>query len=132
MNILVVEDNRVQSRIVKRCLDQRRRGDFVKVIPDAEEALKLLRDDAMQFDLLLLDWMLPSTSGMDVLQRVRQSGRHSDVRVIMQTAKDRKEHVEQAIEAGADDYLVKPLDCEALLRKVRKYDPNPSAPFGEV
>jgi len=51
MNILVVEDNRVQSRIVKRCLDQRRRGDFVKVIPDAEEALKLLRDDAMRSSL---------------------------------------------------------------------------------
>lgn len=86
----------------------------------------------MQFDLLLLDWMLPSTSGIDVLQRVRPFDRHSAVRVIMQTAKDRRGHVKQAIEAGADDCLVKPVDCDALLRKVHKNDPDPRSPCGEV
>lgn len=111
--ILLVEDTSVHARIVDRCLGD---GYNVSVEESAEAALYRLSRDA--FDLLIVDWTLPGASGLRLVQTLKQSDRFSELPIIMQTAKDRAEHVRQAVRAGADDYLVKPISCSALRNKV--------------
>lgn len=118
MRILVIEDNRIQARIVKRCLREGRHQ--FTLVESSEEALDCLEDDA-GYDLLIIDWMLPGTSGLDFVRALRNSETFRDIPIIMQTAKDRPEHVQLALEAGVDDYVVKPLlDCTSFLNKINK------------
>ena len=124
MNILVVEDNAVQGRIVERCLSEHVAYDNLTSVRNAEEALDVLRSDAA-FDVLIIDWMLPGISGIDLVRAIRGRTAFDSVYIIMQTAKDRAEHVEKALDAGADNYVIKPLDCDALGKKIAHshYDP---------
>lgn len=123
MRILVIEDNRIQARIVERCLQS---GGFeeVTIVGSSEEALDCLRDDR-GYDLLIIDWMLPGVSGLEFVRVLRESDSFQDTPIIMQTAKDRKEHLDQARKAGVDGYVVKPLlSCESLLNQIRKVKAN--------
>lgn len=121
MRILVVEDNRIQARIVKRCL---REGGFHRdctFVQSSEEALDRLDDKEGGYDLLIIDWMLPGVSGLDFVRVLRNSPSFRDIPIIMQTAKDRPEHVQQALDVGVDDYVVKPLlNCASLIEKVNR------------
>lgn len=120
MRILVVEDNRVQARIVERCLREGSLHHDVTVVESSEEALDRLDGDN-DYDLLIIDWMLPGVSGLDFVRVLRGSASFRDIPIIMQTAKDRPEHVQQALEVGIDDYVVKPLlRCKSLSKKVSK------------
>ena len=65
----------------------------------------------------IIDWMMPQMDGAEVCRRIRASGKL--VHVIMLTARDRKEDAVEALDAGADDYLVKPFDRGELLARVR-------------
>jgi two-component system response regulator MtrA len=80
-----------------------------------EEALELMESDP-DFDLLILDLMLPGIDGFEVCRRVRRS---SNVPVLMLTAKSEVEDVVAGLELGADDYVVKPFDGAELLARVR-------------
>lgn len=117
MNILVVEDNAVQGRIVERCLSERVEYDSLTVVRDAEDALDTLRNDA-SYDVLIIDWMLPGVSGIKLVRAIRSREAFDAMYIVMQTAKDRAEHLEEALDAGADNYVIKPLDCDALARKI--------------
>lgn len=119
MRILVIEDNRIQARIVERCLQEGGEYEDFTIVNSSEEALNCLdRDEA--YDLLIIDWMLPGVSGLEFARALRDSESFHDIPIIMQTAKDRPEHVQQAIKAGVDDYVVKPLNCRSLLEKISK------------
>lgn len=119
MRILVIEDNRIQARIVERCLQTGGFDDFT-FVSSSEEALDCLKDDR-GYDLIIIDWMLPGVSGLEFVRVLRESDSFCDTPIIMQTAKDRKEHLEQAREAGVDGYVVKPLlSCESLLNQIQK------------
>ena len=119
MRILVIEDNRIQARIVERCLQEGGPYDLT-FVRSSEEALNCLEEEE-GYDLLIIDWMLPGTSGLDFARILRNSKSFRDIPIIMQTAKDRPEHVQQALAAGVDDYVVKPLlDCRSLIQKIRK------------
>lgn len=69
-------------------------------------------------DLILLDWMMPGTSGLELLRRLRKSESHCSIPIIMLTAKDDDEHSIQALDAGADDYITKPFSPRALLARI--------------
>jgi two-component system, OmpR family, manganese sensing response regulator len=69
------------------------------------------------YDLLILDWMLPGDDGVSLCQQYRQAGKASPV--LMLTAKDTTADKVMGLDAGADDYLVKPVDIEELLARVR-------------
>jgi CheY-like chemotaxis protein len=119
MRILVIEDNRIQSRIVERCLRTGGFEDFTTVA-SSEDALARLEEDD-DYDLLIIDWMLPGVSGIDFVHALRSSESFHSIPIIMQTAKDRPEHVEKARKAGVNGYVVKPvLNCSSLVHQIKK------------
>ena len=113
MRLLLAEDERRVRAFVARGLSEE--GFQVRETGDGAEALDLL--EAEQFDLLLLDWMLPRRSGLEVLRTLR--GRNDVTPIIMLTARDAVSDRTLALNEGADDYLVKPFAFEELLARVR-------------
>jgi sigma-B regulation protein RsbU (phosphoserine phosphatase) len=115
--ILVVDDTEANRRMLQRRL--RRQGFVVEVAADGETALGML--NARTFDAVLLDVMMPGISGLDVLRRVRQRRDPTDLPVIMATAKDQSADIVEALEAGANDYVTKPLDFPVVLARLRTH-----------
>lgn len=112
--ILVVEDSRIHARIIKRCLGE---AYDLSVEATAEEAVPLLVGEP--FDLLIIDWGLPGASGLSLVRTLRNDYDFREIPILMQTAKDRAQHVTEALDAGVDDYIVKPVNCELLIKKVK-------------
>ncbi|MBJ6760884.1 response regulator transcription factor [Myxococcaceae bacterium JPH2] len=113
MPILVVEDEVRVRAFLERGLSEE--GFLVRVCSSGDEARDLLRDG--RFDLVLLDWMIPGLSGLDLLQALR--ARQDITPVLMLTARDAVADRIAALNAGADDYLVKPFSFEELLARIR-------------
>ena len=110
--ILIIEDDEAIVRVLRRALAYD--GYLVDVALDGETGLVLARDTHP--DLVILDWMLPGMDGLEVCQRLRAGG---NVPVLMLTAKDTTADRVQGLDAGADDYLVKPFEIEELSARVR-------------
>ncbi|MEO1298076.1 MAG: response regulator transcription factor [Cyanobacteria bacterium J06636_16] len=113
MIILLVEDDPAQLKPLRIALSES--GYLVDGVEDAQEAQWLMTNK--DYDLLILDWMLPSVSGVSLCQQYRQMGKISPV--LMLTAKDTTADKVLGLDAGADDYLVKPIDIPELLARVR-------------
>ncbi|SRR5579883_474234 len=113
MLILLVEDDLAQLEPLQAALLQA--GHIVDAIEDGETAQWLLGQK--DYDLLILDWMLPKVSGVALCQYYRRSGKTAPV--LMLTAKDTTADKVMGLDAGADDYLVKPVDVVELLARVR-------------
>ena len=111
-NILVVDDELSNRRIVEQVLS--RAGYSVETADDGAEALKRL--DAFRPDLIVLDFMMPEISGMDVLRELRK--REDDTPVIMITAYGDAETKRRALENGAAGLLTKPIDFAALRQEI--------------
>ncbi|MCG6920025.1 MAG: response regulator [Acidobacteria bacterium] len=114
VSILVVDDNELNRDMLSRRLGGR--GFQVETAEDGTLALGRL--DEKSFDIVLLDVMMPGLSGLDVLGRVRERWSESDLPVIMVTARDATEDVVEALRAGANDYVTKPLDFPVVLARV--------------
>lgn len=116
-HILLVEDEPSISGFVRRGLIFE--GYDVKVVEDGHEALDSIRDRTP--DLLILDLMLPGLDGIDVARRLRAAEAQDGGRlpILMLTARDTIANRVSGLEAGADDYLVKPFDFDELLARVR-------------
>jgi DNA-binding response OmpR family regulator len=132
MALLVVEDERRVRSFLERGLSEE--GFAVVACVDAVGAVEVLEAGAVE--LVLLDWMLPGESGVDLLRR-RRAG--ADVTpVIMLTARDALEDRVAALDAGADDYVVKPFAFEELLARVRavlrraRGKPSPTLRCGDL
>ncbi|MBD1843268.1 response regulator transcription factor [Cyanobacteria bacterium FACHB-63] len=113
MLILLVEDDPLQLEPLQAALEKA--GHIVDAIAEAMTARSLMLD--RPYDLLILDWMLPQTSGIELCRRFRQAGKTAPV--LMLTAKDTTIDKVTGLDAGADDYLVKPVDVMELLARVR-------------
>jgi DNA-binding response OmpR family regulator len=114
-SLLVVDDNEMNRDMLARRLA--RRGYTVTVAADGYQALAMI--EAQQFDLMLLDIMMPGISGLDVLKTVRQRYAAADLPVIMATAKDQSEDIVTALQLGANDYVTKPLDFPVVLARTQ-------------
>lgn len=113
MRILVVEDN---PRMANMICDALRDACYaVDLACDSEPAMELL--DFENFDLIVLDWMLPGTSGLDLLRNWRRQGHQ--LPILMLSARDEIEDRIGGLDAGADDYLTKPFAVGELLARVR-------------
>lgn len=114
MNIGVLEDDQPQSEMLRSWLDSE--GYSVSSAASGTEFIQLVKKQP--FDLLILDWELPDTTGFEVLKQVRQL---LGVRapVLFTTQRDDEQDIVTALEAGADDYLVKPLRRAELLARVK-------------
>ncbi len=120
MRILVVDDSRVARNIVKNMLKSMYHVEdgFVEA-SNGEEAWSVLQTSPV--DLVLLDWNMALLNGIDLLRRVRQNDKFKALPVIMVTSEAAKYNVIEAVKAGANDYLIKPLTEKNLYEKVRKY-----------
>lgn len=114
-HILVVEDEEKLAKFVQ--LELGYEGYKVTVANDGLSGLMAARD--AEPDLVLLDWMMPGLSGVEVCRRLRATG--ATMPVILLTAKDGIEDRVAGLDAGADDYVVKPFSIEELLARVRAH-----------
>ncbi len=115
VHILLVEDDPRLARFVE--LELGYEGYQVSVVPDGLAGLTAARESDP--DLVILDWMLPGLSGLEICRRLRSTG--SQVPVILLTAKDEISDRVAGLDAGADDYVVKPFSVEELLARVRAH-----------
>jgi DNA-binding response OmpR family regulator len=123
MRILIVEDDRNIAYLAQYHV--RKLGhEAVTVVNSGSQVLNLLGEE--RFDLVLLDWMLPDISGIDILRHIRMTEPHRETPVVMMTARNRPEDVLAAIEAGANDYIVKPFERTVLQGKVGKLLAKPN------
>ncbi|RUR80202.1 two-component system response regulator RppA [Chlorogloeopsis fritschii PCC 9212] len=113
MRILLVEDDLEQLEPLQGILSEA--GYIVDAAEDGEIAQWLISQK--EYDLLILDWMLPTISGLSLCRQYRLSGKTAPV--LMLTAKDTTPDKVMGLDAGADDYLVKPADLIELLARVR-------------
>src|SRR6185503_14767419 len=113
MRILVVEDDHQHAAIIARGM--RKHAFAVDVADDGEQALFFAETN--DYDLVVLDVMLPKRDGFDVCRTLRAAG--SRVPILMLTARDAVADRVAGLETGADDYLVKPFDFAELLARVR-------------
>lgn len=113
MNVLIVEDDDAVARFLAQALDEAGYG--TQLCDDGTRALHLASEQA--FDLILLDVMLPGLNGLEVCRRLRT--REVRTPILMITARDTTEDKVQGLDAGADDYLVKPFQVDELLARVR-------------
>jgi PAS domain S-box-containing protein len=115
--ILVVDDNALNRDMLSRRLQ--RRGYQVSVAESGEEALKAIR--SQRFDLVLLDWMMPGLSGIDVLKQVRERFSAVELPIIMATAKTEAEDIVVALRLEANDYVTKPLNFDVVSARIRSH-----------
>ena len=114
MKILVVDDERAVRDSLRRALELQ--GYDVALAADGTEALAQLEGNG-QVDAVLLDILMPGIDGLEVCRRIRSSG--SEIPVLMLTARDAVGDRVAGLDAGADDYVVKPFALEELLARVR-------------
>jgi DNA-binding response OmpR family regulator len=123
--ILVVEDEERLARLISRVL--REEGYAVETIGDGRTGLsRALSED---FDLLILDWMLPDRNGLQIVRGLRAA--EIRVPVLMLTARDQIEDRVEGLDAGADDYLSKPFAFPELLARVRALTRRPWAEISD-
>jgi DNA-binding response OmpR family regulator len=113
MRILVVEDNRKVAGFLERGL--REEGFAVDVALDGADGA--LKAQLHEYDLILLDVMLPGKTGFEIVREIRGGG--SGTPILLLTARDSKDDVVRGLDLGADDYLTKPFSFDELLARVR-------------
>ncbi len=114
-HILVVDDNPMNRDMLARRLESR--GFTVSAAENGQQALEMVA--AQEFELILLDVMMPGISGLEVLEVLRRTHAASDLPVIMATARDQSEDIVTALRLGANDYVTKPLDFPVVLARVQ-------------
>ncbi len=114
-HILLVEDEVKLARFIE--LELSSDGYQVSVAHDGMTGLASARETA--FDLAILDWMLPGLTGVELCRRLRSTG--NQLPIILLTARDEVSDRVQGLDAGADDYMVKPFSIEELLARIRAH-----------
>ncbi|MDX2192466.1 MAG: response regulator transcription factor [Gemmatimonadales bacterium] len=113
MRVLVVEDDRKVAGFIEQGLKEE--GYVVDVAPDGDEGSMLAH--VYQYDVILLDVVLPKKNGLQLCMELRREGRN--VPILMLTSRDAVEDIVRGLDAGADDYLAKPFRFEELLARIR-------------
>ena len=113
MKILIIEDEKGISNFLKQGLEEE--GYEVMIASDGLSGLELAMKNAP--DLILLDWMLPKLSGLEVCQKIRT--KDTTIPIIFLTAKDTIQETIQGLQVGANDYIKKPFSFEELLERIK-------------
>lgn len=113
MKILIIEDEIGIQNFLKQGLEEE--SFDVETASNGEEGL--LKFSASNFDLILLDWMLPKLSGIEVCKKIRD--KNTNVPILFLTAKDTVQETIEGLKAGANDYIKKPFSFEELLERIK-------------
>jgi two-component system chemotaxis response regulator CheY len=119
MRALVVDDSRTVRIILRQILQEM--GTDVVEAGDGLEALEQLRRNP-EIDLVLVDWNMPVMNGLDFILAVRAQADLDDVRIVMVTTETEGEQVARALQAGANEYVMKPFTKEVLVAKLSLLD----------
>jgi len=114
-HVLIVEDDPALSELLRYNLENA--GFSTLVEADGDDAINAIRE--REPDALVLDWMIPSLSGIDVCRRVRAMPERRDLPIIMLTARSEETDKILGLDAGADDYMVKPFSPKELIARIR-------------
>lgn len=115
MRVLIAEDDPISRKLLEVTLT--REGYRVLAVPDGGQAWEALSAEGAP-KLAILDWMMPGLDGVDICRRIRAEEPHGYTYLILLTAKSRKEDRAQGFQAGADDYITKPVDVLDLRSRV--------------
>ena len=115
MRILLVEDEEDLGKALQRSLKQEKY--IVDWVQDGAEAWGYLTSPEVDYVVAIVDWMLPSLSGLEICKRLRSQG--NSLPVLMLTARDRMEDRVMGLDSGADDYLIKPFGMVELMARLR-------------
>lgn len=126
MRILLVEDEHKIAQSIKKGLEQETYA--VDIAFNGDEGLDLSLSE--EFDLIILDRLLPEIDGLEICRKIRAEGIHTPV--LMLTAKGQTQDKVEGLDSGADDYLVKPFAFEELLARIRALKRRPSDTVGPV
>ncbi len=116
MKVLIVDDSRTMRRLLSSFISPV--TEDISEAGDGRDALGVLERES-PFDLALVDWDMPVMNGLDLVKAVRANPTYDNMKIMMVTAQNSYETVLQAIEAGAADYLMKPLTEDMLIDKLR-------------
>ncbi|MBB4266498.1 PP2C family protein-serine/threonine phosphatase [Roseospira visakhapatnamensis] len=119
MKILIVDDDEIIRKIVQ--LRVKKLGHDVWVAENGDQALSTIQETP-SIDLVISDWMMPHMSGVQLCRAIRASPETQHMFVLLLTAKETREDYLEAMDAGADDFLVKPFDPELIAAKLRAAD----------
>jgi two-component system, chemotaxis family, chemotaxis protein CheY len=114
MRALIVDDSRFVRNFVRGLLQEK--GIECEEAEDGKSGIACVEEDG-PFDLALIDWNMPIMNGLEMLQHMRAHG-FVDTKVMMVTTEAESESILRALDAGADEYLMKPFDREALGEKL--------------
>lgn len=114
--ILLVEDHQDISELVISQLNSQ--GYQIQSCTNGEQAQKMIEKEP-QFELFIIDWMIPRLSGIELCKWIRTSQHHRLTPILMLTALTSSENIIKGLDAGADDYITKPFDMNVLLARVR-------------
>jgi two-component system chemotaxis response regulator CheY len=114
MRALIVDDSRFVRGFLRGLLQDR--GIECEEAVDGEAGLDRLREGS-DFDLALVDWYMPVLNGLEMVRQLRAEG-YNDLKVMMVTTEAENDFILTALDAGADEYLMKPIDAEALNEKL--------------
>jgi len=113
--ILIVDDNPLNSELLSRRLSKK--GFATQCVDNGNDALRLMQNT--EFDLILLDIMMPGISGMEVLEEARKIFSKGELPIIMVTSRGSSEDVVEALNMGANDYIMKPIDFPVALARIQ-------------
>jgi len=116
MKVLIVDDSKTMRTIIKGALSKNDITDTLEA-ENGKEAVSLVMSEDP--NLVLMDWNMPEMSGLDAVKAIRASGNKSPI--IMVTTEAEKHRIVEAVQAGINDYLVKPFTPDALLEKTKKH-----------
>ncbi|WP_332647599.1 response regulator transcription factor [Lysinibacillus sp. 54212] len=113
MKILIAEDDSRLRKNIVHIIQKEFHG--VDAVDNGQDALEYILFD--EYDLVILDWMMPELSGIEVCEEVRKKGYKGGILIL--TAKDDSSNIIQGLDAGADDYILKPFKMDELLARIR-------------
>ena len=115
MKILIAEDSPTWWRLIKKTLEDA--GYEALIAEDGKKAWDILQKENVK--LIIADWLMPGLDGIELCRKIRASQTQGYVYIILLTSKDKKDDIIAGLDAGADDYMVKPFDKAELLVRVR-------------
>jgi two-component system chemotaxis response regulator CheY len=114
---LVVDDSRAIRTILSKTLKEL--GFEVREAGNGKEALEVIQAEKSAVTLILVDWNMPEMNGLELLKRLRQNPEFSSLVVVMVTAETELDHIAEALEAGANEYVMKPFTKDIIIGKLQ-------------
>lgn len=123
IKVLLVDDNKDFCNLLEEFLNQQENFEVVATAHDGVEALEKIEEH--EFDVLVLDVIMPQLDGIGVLEEVKEKGLREEFKIIMLTAFGQEDLTQQVVELGADYYILKPFDLDKLASRIRQViEPN--------